>query len=134
MRRLHQTVILTLVVAFPLSVAWGFDVTLAWDPNSEPDIGGYTLYARDDSSGSSSYRRLEFYAIDEIDPNNPSCEVTAMQSGITYHFVVTAITTEGLESGFSNEVSVLNGEAMASTASHTGGGGCFVSTSTCQGN
>ena len=78
MNRLYQTVILTLAAAIPCSAAWGFDVTLAWDPNSEPDIGGCTLYARDDSAGSSSCHRLEFYAIDEIDPNHPQCEVTAM--------------------------------------------------------
>ena len=126
MNRLYQTVILTLAVAIPCSAAWGFDVTLAWDPNSEPDIGGYALYARDDSAGSSSYHRLEFYAIDEIDPNNPFCEVTAMQGGITYHFVVTAITTEGLESGYSNEVGILNGQPMAPPASRAAGGGCFL--------
>ena len=58
--------------------------------------------------------------------------MTAMQGGIMYHFVVTALSTEGFKSGFSNEVSVLNGQAIAPTASHSGGG-CFVMTSTFQG-
>jgi len=127
MRRFYIAITSVLIISILCTSAQGFEVALAWDPNTEPDIAGYILYAREDGSGS-SYAQVEYYPLDEIDPGSPQCTVTAMESGVTYHFVVTAVNNEGAESGFSNEVNVLNGQAFVSALYSDRGGGCFVST------
>jgi hypothetical protein len=127
MRRFYIASTSVLIISILSTSAQGFEVALAWDPCTEPDIAGYILYAREDGSGS-SYAQIEYYPLDEIDPGSPQCTVTAMESGVTYHFVVTAVNNEGTESGYSNEVSVLNGQAFASALYSDGGSGCFVST------
>lgn len=78
--------------------AWGAQVTLAWDPNSEPDLAGYKLY-RGQSAG--VYDRT-------VDVGNVTTFTdTDLQTDVTYYFVVTAYNTAGLESDPSNEVSFL---------------------------
>jgi fibronectin type 3 domain-containing protein len=65
-----------------------------------------------------------------------------LESGKTYFFAVTAINNDGLESDFSNEVSILNSEIVENVVindnkdadsdqvytgnSSGGGGGCFI--------
>ena len=130
MRRIHLTIIVVLIIPILGIPAHAFDVTLAWDPNTEPNIVGYNLYSR--QSGSASYDQIDYFALDEIDPNNPQCNVTDMEGGITYQFVVTAVNNADLESRFSNEINVLNGRAYVTVNSGGGGGGgggCFMSTS-----
>jgi hypothetical protein len=110
--------------------AHGFDVTLAWDPNTEPDIVGYFLYSRHDLS--SPYQQIEYFPLEKIDPDNPQHTVKDMEGGITYNFVVTAINSAGLESRFSNQITILNGQAilpLSTSSGSGGGGGCFLSTS-----
>ncbi len=72
------------------------EVTLAWDPNSEPDLAGYKLYYG-----------LESGQYDEIiDVGNvTTTTVPGLDAGLTYYFVVTAYNAAGLESDPSNEVS-----------------------------
>ncbi|HRZ57568.1 MAG TPA: hypothetical protein P5525_19185 [Candidatus Paceibacterota bacterium] len=78
--------------------AWGAQVTLAWDPNSEPDLAGYRLH-RGQSSG--VYDRT-------VDVGNVTTFTDAdLQTDVIYYFVVTAYNTAGLESDPSNEVSFL---------------------------
>ena len=83
----------TLVIGAVLSAG---EVTLAWDPNSEPDLAGYKLYY---GLGSGQYDEI-------IDVGNVTTNtVTGLEDGLTYYFVVTAYNTAGLESDPSNEVS-----------------------------
>ncbi len=111
--------------------AYAYDMTLAWDPNFEMDIVSYNLYVSADDS--ESYILVDELTLDDVDPNNPQFMVTNMESDVTYDFVVTAVNNTGLESDFSNEVTVLNGQALvpvgSSGGSDGGGGGCFISTS-----
>jgi hypothetical protein len=74
----------------------GESVTLAWDPNSEPDLAGYRLYY---GTASRSYDRTIEVA------DGTSVPVADLDAGTTYYFAVTAYNTAGLESDFSNEVS-----------------------------
>jgi hypothetical protein len=70
-------------------------VTLTWDPNSEPDLAGYKLYYGD-SSG--NYTNV-------IDVGNEIvCTVNDLLPGETYYFTATAYNTQGFESDYSNEV------------------------------
>ncbi len=73
----------------------GESVTLAWDPNFEPDIAGYIV-----RYGTSSRNYT-----DTIDPGNvTSTTLTDLTPGSTYFFVVTAYNTDALESLPSNEI------------------------------
>jgi fibronectin type 3 domain-containing protein len=67
---------------------------LTWDPNSEPDLAGYRVYA---GSASGSYGApLDVGKV-------TSFNVMNLQAGKTYYFAVRAYNTSGTESGYSNE-------------------------------
>ena len=70
-------------------------VGLTWDPNSENDLAGYLVYY---GTASGNYSETQ-------PATTPSATVTNLNSGTTYYFAVTAYNTNGLESGYSNEVS-----------------------------
>ena len=69
--------------------------TLIWDPNSETDLAGYKLHYGQ-SSGSYS-------AVVDVG-NTTTYTLTDLEPGRTYYVAATAYCTEGLESGYSNEV------------------------------
>jgi len=71
-------------------------VTLAWDPNSEPDLSGYKLYY---GPASTSYTNV----IDVGPATNAT--ISRLVAGARYFVVVTAYNTAGLESDPSNEIS-----------------------------
>lgn len=71
-------------------------VTLAWDPNSEPDLEGYRLHI---GTSSRSYNI--------VIPVGKTTEytVTELPPGSKFFFAVTAVNSSGLESTYSEEVS-----------------------------
>ena len=71
------------------------DVSLAWDPNTEPELVGYKL-CYGTSSGQYST---------QLDVGNVTTYTVASVSAGTYYFAVKAYGIGGLESAFSNEVS-----------------------------
>jgi len=71
-------------------------VTLAWDPNPEPDIAGYMLYY---GIASGVYTNST-----DVGPA-VTFPVSGLADRVTYFFVVTAYDLAGLESDASNEVS-----------------------------
>jgi type IV pilus assembly protein PilY1 len=70
-------------------------VTLAWDPNTEPDLAGYIIYY-----GHESRNYLYFINVG----NQLSCTIADLQPGETYYFSATAYNTSGAESDYSIEV------------------------------
>lgn len=72
------------------------EVTLAWDPNPEPDIDCYFLHYGT-SSGD--------YTTTVNTGDTTTYTVSGLEPGATCYFTVTACNTDGLESGYSNEVS-----------------------------
>lgn len=80
--------------AFPSSASTS--ISLAWDPNSEPDLAGYRLHY-----GPSSGSYTETLDVG----NQVTAELTGLTVGETYFCTVTAYNTSDLESGYSNEVS-----------------------------
>ena len=77
------------------SVPYGASVTLAWDPNTEPDIAGYKLYY---GSPVGTYSEVVNVG------NTTNTTVDTLVSGNTYAFYVTCYNTSGLESEPSNVV------------------------------
>jgi fibronectin type 3 domain-containing protein len=71
-------------------------VTLAWDPNIEP-VMGYKVY-RSEQSGSFNPPSISSLV------GTASYTDATVQYGHTYYYVVTAVSTSGVESGYSNEV------------------------------
>jgi len=72
-------------------------VTLNWNP-SPSVVSGYNVYRR--TVNETSYRK-----INSITVVAPTYTDTAVQSGMTYYYVTTAVSTAGKESAYSNEVS-----------------------------
>lgn len=71
-------------------------VTLAWDPNSEPDLAGYKLYY-------GAVKGAYEFAIDV--GNQTTYTIPGFIEGEDYYFAVTAYNVLGLESAFSDETS-----------------------------
>jgi hypothetical protein len=70
-------------------------VSLAWDANLEPDLGGYKLYY---GTASEAYTQV-------IDVGkNTQVTVSNLSQGVTYFFAVTAYNLQGAESDYSNEI------------------------------
>jgi len=71
-------------------------LTLAWDAVSVPSIAGYRLY-------SGQFSRV--YTRETDLGMTTTSSVGGLATGVTYYFAVTAYDTNGLESGFSSEIS-----------------------------
>lgn len=74
-------------------------VTLAWNPNTDPDLAGYKIY---ETTSSGTYGA----AIATVPAPATSFVVAGLQRGVTYFFVITAYDTSGNESTRSAEVRV----------------------------
>ncbi len=76
-------------------------IALAWNANSELDLAGYRLYY---GTTSKVYSLRIEVAIPQVPSATVSSSVVGLQSGRTYYFAVTALNRDGLESGYSQEV------------------------------
>lgn len=93
-----------------IASAHGANVTLGWNPNSEPDLAGYVLYSSPGAAGQ-PYDYVATYPLNSINPASPKCTITGMEDDVPYYFVVSAYDTDNYESGYSNEICVMNGSA-----------------------
>ncbi|MGE5839368.1 MAG: hypothetical protein ACM34H_05490, partial [Deltaproteobacteria bacterium] len=105
---LAMAIVLTVILA---PAGYAMDVTLGWDANSETDLAGYKIYFGVNQGGPYSGAVSTDGASPIIvpltilvNPSGPQFTVHGLPDAIHY-FVVTAYDTEGLESGYSNEVS-----------------------------
>ena len=110
MKRRYYAILTVLIFSLMAACTHAYDITLAWDPNTEIDLAGYNLYVR--VNNSLSYSLFDELSLDEVDPDNPQFMATDMENNVNYDFVVTAVSNAGVESDFSNEVSVMNGEII----------------------
>jgi hypothetical protein len=81
--------------------AWAGSVTLSWQPNTEPDLSGYSIYG---GTSSSEYTDAINVGLTSS-PASPSYTINDLPEGQTYYFAVAAYDTFGNQSNFSNEVS-----------------------------
>jgi hypothetical protein len=92
--------ILTRFTLISLSIAWALpsdaeNVTLAWDPNSEPDLAGYRIHYGTESG---TYTQI-------IDVGNVTATtISGLTRGTTYFAAGTAYNTSDLESDYSQEI------------------------------
>jgi len=125
---------------WPPVFALAADITLAWNPNNEPILGGYLMYYGAYSGGPyDGEAALDGPSpinvpLDSLtDPRAPRLTVHGLGDG-TYYFTATAYDAQGYESNFSNEVAarIVDGRVTVVTISESsggggGGGGCFIS-------
>ncbi len=93
--RLFTIVFASVALFFTCQVHASQSVNLAWDPNLEQNLAGYRVYF---GTGSDNYTQT-------MEVETPSATVPDLTEGVVYYFAVTAYNTEGVESGYSNEVS-----------------------------
>jgi len=120
------------------------DITLKWAPNTEPDLAGYKIYYSGFSGA--PYDGVDIdqgpspisLTIDDpddpyyVDPDNPELLLTGLDDNEDYFLVVTAYDNEEPynESGFSNEVSTLDGSIADGGSSDSGvESSCFIASS-----
>ncbi len=76
------------------------DVSLTWNPNTEPDLAGYRIYQR--TLPSTDYGPPIFSGLPS-NPSSPQLLVPNLIEGETYGFIATAVDTSGNESSPSVE-------------------------------
>ncbi len=76
-------------------------ITFLCDPNIESDLAGYVLHYGNESGVYGNSVPFPIAAI--VNPNTPEFPILDLTPG-TYYFALTAYDTEGLKSGYSNEV------------------------------
>ena len=78
------------------TLAYSFQLTLAWDPNTDPNIAGYKIY----------YGTIRSNYTFKVDVGKyESVTISGLEPGKTYYFAVTAYDLSGNESDFSDEIS-----------------------------
>jgi hypothetical protein len=84
------------LILFSPPVLYAAQVTLAWDPSTDPNVTGFRVYY-----GTSSHS----YQYNNDVGENTTFTVSNLQDGTPYYFAVTAHDAAGIESGYSNEIS-----------------------------
>jgi fibronectin type 3 domain-containing protein len=98
-------VLLSLITVLPAGHCLARDITLAWDANPEPDVAGYRIYYKANSSSLPLDGTGAAEGGSPIDVGNQAtATLTGLPDGDIYYFAVTAYDTEGLESPISNVV------------------------------
>lgn len=124
-RKILQTLIIFLLIGFPLLSNADIQVTLQWDPNN-PTPEGYRLYGREEGQ---NYDYANFWW--QGDSSFNQCTIGGLDENKTYYFVIHAFAGNN-ESGDSNEIRYSNGVgySLGDNSLGTAGGGsssgCFI--------
>jgi uncharacterized repeat protein (TIGR02543 family) len=86
---------LTFILLLFTPNVYSFQITLAWDPNTEIDVAGYKLYY-----GNASHNYTSIVNVG----NQTSYTISGLEDGKTYFFSLTAYSTSYVESNFSEEL------------------------------
>ena len=89
--------IFTLLFFCFVTSGYAIDVTLKWTPNNESSLAGYTVFYRQEGQ---SYNYYTPY----WETTDSTCTIYDLDETQTYYFTVRAFSTEGFQSGNSNEV------------------------------
>ena len=94
-----KALLLTICLLALAFTAHAADVTLQWDANTESDLAGYRVYQ---GSGSAP---ATFTKVQEITAPTTSATIKGLDN-TSHSFAVTAYNTAGLESAYSNIVTI----------------------------
>lgn len=140
---LFCSAILSFAIFFFLALgqSYALDVTLQWDANNEPDLAGYSVYYKTGSSGEpyegtgakvggvtvASPIDMSLDQDENPDPDIVEITLQDLSNSFTYFLAVTAYDDQGMESGYSNEVSTVSSttptlEGIVETIPHHGAG------------
>jgi len=113
--------LLFVILSLLVPAAHAGEVTVAWDPNPEPEVAGYKIYFGTTPGN---------YTVSMNAGNITSMVISGLETGLTYYFAAVAYDSSGNESGFSNEISyVVPAAASAEPSPSPGSGsGCFIAT------
>src|SRR5437899_10243933 len=109
-RALFVACVLTAPCLLAPATSSAAQVTLAWDPNTEPDLAGYKLYY---GTSSGTYQ----FSVDVGNLTNYTR--SGLLEGRIYYFAATAYNSSLDESGFSNEASKAIADVAPPTVSIT---------------
>jgi hypothetical protein len=112
------TALLIIPLSFP-KIIHAAQVTLEWDAVIHPLLEGYVVYYGTYSGD---------YDVSLDVGNYTSCTISDLDENEIYYFAVTAYSTEGEESDFSNEVSNSSSNSSKDNFDVGIGGGCFIAT------
>jgi hypothetical protein len=116
-----------LVLSIQPANAWT-QVTLAWSPNSEPDLAGYRVFSRLEGEDYD-------YDFPVWEGTETTCTIDILDENLPNYLVVRAFDTEGYESADSNEVCYncspskihsLNQRDFIDENGHPSSSGCFI--------
>jgi hypothetical protein len=93
-RLIHITFLTAVFFLFAPGVQ-AAEITLAWDPNTEPDMAGYMIYYGPASGQYDYYQNVG---------NQTSYTVTGLDEGHYYYIALTAYDINGNQSDFSDEI------------------------------
>ena len=114
--------LLLAILSLLVPAAHAGQVTVAWDPNPEPEVAGYKIY----------YGTTAGNYTASLDAGNAtSILISGLQDGATYFFSAVAYDASHNESGFSNEITYAVPAAASPPAvgeASSGGGACFIAT------
>jgi len=105
---------LFIILPFSGGAAYAMDINLAWAANSEADLAGYKIYYKTGISGppyngegASEGDSPISVAVEELkNPNSPQYIIHGLSDTETVYLTLTALNADGMESGYSNEISV----------------------------
>ena len=83
------------IQALSATIPPGQNVTLAWSPVTNANLAGYNVYY-----GSASHTYTNITSVGNV----TNATISGLVEGGTYYFAATALSTAGLESGYSAEV------------------------------
>ncbi len=88
-------VLITMLLALAGIVRADQSVTIAWDPNPEPDVRAYIIYYGNASRDYPYHTNVG---------NVTTATVYGLKEGVTWYFAITSTNAAGLESDYSNEI------------------------------
>ena len=105
---------LFIILPFSGGAAYAMDITLVWDANSEVNLAGYRIYYKTgksgppyDGEGASEGDSPMSVAVEEFNnPSSPQYTIHGLSDTETVYLTLTAFNADGMESGYSNEISL----------------------------
>jgi hypothetical protein len=87
--------ILSCLMVFFAGPVHSAQVTIAWDPNTEPEVVGYRLHY--------GFASGQYASLSDVG-SQTTCTLAGLEAGNTYFFAATAYDTQGNQSSYSQEV------------------------------